>query len=236
MAIIKQEELNLINKISSIINCKIDKIYDFQFKVEFNNLNFIFKKYENGFTCSYIDIDGNNQSESDKMDFNPIIKIFKKWVNSIEKDNLNVNSDIPLGIDKISPMFRKIYNQSQIAENNKLNEICGMGYRKAFEFLLKDLLKIEHPNDVSNIDGSFRLGDLIKNYTSDNLNLNKLLMVCADLGNDECHYINKHQLPIDELKKSITLLITIIEENHRKNAKITSAYTDLKAIAKKMNR
>ena len=41
---------------------------------------------------------------------------------------------------KMSPRFVEIYNQSQKAEQSELTEICGMGYRKALECLIKDYL------------------------------------------------------------------------------------------------
>ena len=38
-------------------------------------------------------------------------------------------------------MFLTIYNQSLSAEDNNLDQIAGIGYRKALEFLIKDYLK-----------------------------------------------------------------------------------------------
>lgn len=42
-------------------------------------------------------------------------------------------------IKKISPDFVRIYNQALKAENSNLTDICGPGYRKSLEFLIKDL-------------------------------------------------------------------------------------------------
>ena len=41
-------------------------------------------------------------------------------------------------IKTISPQFSIIYNQAYFAEQNNLNQITGVGYRKALEFLIKD--------------------------------------------------------------------------------------------------
>ena len=41
-------------------------------------------------------------------------------------------------IEKISPAFVNIYNQAYAAEQLQLDEISGVGYRKALEFLIKD--------------------------------------------------------------------------------------------------
>lgn len=47
-----------------------------------------------------------------------------------------VFSDI---INEISPGFVKIYNQAHEAEIRLLDDIVGGGYRKALEFLIKDI-------------------------------------------------------------------------------------------------
>ena len=41
-------------------------------------------------------------------------------------------------IKDISPSFDSIYNQAFCAEQLSLDQICGVGYRKALEFLIKD--------------------------------------------------------------------------------------------------
>lgn len=41
-------------------------------------------------------------------------------------------------IEELSPNFVKIYTQTKIAEEMGLDLICGPGYRKALEFLIKD--------------------------------------------------------------------------------------------------
>lgn len=51
------------------------------------------------------------------------------------------NIDFPFNkiIEKVSPKFREIYSQASRAENLGLNEITGLGYRKALEFFNKRL-------------------------------------------------------------------------------------------------
>lgn len=41
-------------------------------------------------------------------------------------------------ISELSPNFCEIYNQAYIAEQTNLMQICGTGYRKSLEFLIKD--------------------------------------------------------------------------------------------------
>ena len=43
-------------------------------------------------------------------------------------------------ISELSPNFCEIYNQAYIAEQTNLMQICGTGYRKSLEFLIKDYL------------------------------------------------------------------------------------------------
>ncbi|KKK63091.1 hypothetical protein LCGC14_2997790, partial [marine sediment metagenome] len=48
--------------------------------------------------------------------------------------------DIPANIKEVSKSFCEIYKQASYAESYGLNEICGVGYRKSLEFLVKDYL------------------------------------------------------------------------------------------------
>lgn len=49
-------------------------------------------------------------------------------------------NEIPDKISKISSNFYEIYQQANIAEHMGLDKICGMGYRRAAEYLVKDFL------------------------------------------------------------------------------------------------
>lgn len=50
-------------------------------------------------------------------------------------------------INNISPNFVNIYNQAHFAEKHNLLEICGVGYRKGLEFLIKDYVITKNPNN-----------------------------------------------------------------------------------------
>ena len=54
-------------------------------------------------------------------------------------------------IQNISPSFPEIYTQASAAEEMNLTQICGMGYRKALEFLIKDYLISLDPNKEEEI-------------------------------------------------------------------------------------
>ena len=75
------------------------------------------------------------------------------------------------------------------AEQLKLDQICGIGYRKALEFLLKDFLIKEHPDKKEEIQKKL-LGRCIKEYI-ENPNLMDVAKRAAWLGNDQAHYFKK---------------------------------------------
>jgi len=113
-------------------------------------------------------------------------------------------------ITTLSPQFVNIYHQSQNAEFAGLNELCGMGYRKALEFLVKDFATYIHPGKKSQIESSF-LGNCISTYI-DNEKIKALATASAWLGNDETHYIRKNQnYNLQDLKRFIDTLVAFIE-------------------------
>src|ERR1700722_3371679 len=66
-------------------------------------------------------------------------------------------------IRDISPMFCEIYSEADKAEKSQLLQICGVGYRKALEFLIKDYVKSIRPGDTDAIETA-PLGTCINNY------------------------------------------------------------------------
>lgn len=119
-------------------------------------------------------------------------------------------------INDISEMFSEIYNQAQIAEVSGLNQICGVGYRKALEFLIKDYAIKLKPEDEPKIK-SILLTPVINNYITSE-NIKNVAKRASWLGNDETHYERKWEgKDVQSLKKLIDLTISWIEteENTR---------------------
>lgn len=100
-------------------------------------------------------------------------------------------SNFDKSIENLSQSFVNIYNQALTAESIGLNEICGMGYRKALEFLVKDYAISKFPNDVDIIK-SMKLMNVIKNKIS-NPHITQLAEKCTWLLNDEVHYFRKFE-------------------------------------------
>lgn len=110
---------------------------------------------------------------------------------------------LPQNIEKISPVFVEIYGQATVAESEKLNQIAGVGYRKAAEFLIKDYAIRKNPNDEENIK-KIMLGKVISEYLSAFPKIQALAKSVAWIGNDETHYVRKHNnRDLQDLKRFI---------------------------------
>jgi len=94
-------------------------------------------------------------------------------------------------LSSLSPKFVEIYNQAEIAENAGLTEICGLGYRKALEFLIKDFSIQQFPESEGNIKNA-QLSKCIDEYI-DSKRIKTLAKASAWIGNDETHYTRKHE-------------------------------------------
>lgn len=113
-------------------------------------------------------------------------------------------------IKALSPSFCRIYNQSLTAENFGLSLICGVGYRKALEFLLKDYFIKIHPDKSGEIKEEW-LGKCIEKYTTDK-NVLEVAKRATWLGNDETHYNRIWEgKDLSDLKRLIDLTLHWIE-------------------------
>ena len=112
-------------------------------------------------------------------------------------------------IAKLSPNFIKIYHQAEKAENMGLSEICGLGYRKALEFLIKDYGILFHPDDEEKIK-NMALSPCINTYI-DNPRIKTLATASDWIGNDETHYVRKHEdYNLEHLKIFISATVSFI--------------------------
>ena len=121
-------------------------------------------------------------------------------------------------IQALSPTFVDIHNQTVVAEAAKLDQLTGIGLRKALEFLVKDYAISQKPNLADKIKAEW-LGKCIKEYIDD-----PRIKQCAKLGvwlaNDETHYIRKWEdKDINDLKVLIKLTVNWVE-----NSLLTNKY------------
>lgn len=112
----------------------------------------------------------------------------------------------------ISPNFIKIYNESLIAYRSGLNNICGAGFRKAIEYLVKDYLI------YNKISSNEKIIKLTLSQAIDKIDLPKiknLFRLSTWIGNDFVHYHSKlDNYSIDELINFIETVIHEINAEH----------------------
>jgi Domain of unknown function (DUF4145) len=113
-------------------------------------------------------------------------------------------------IECISNGFIKIYQEAESAEFHQLYEICGVGYRKALEFLIKDYCILKNPDQEETIK-KILLGKCINEFVPDS-NIKSVAKRAVWLGNDETHYVRKWEdKDLRHLKKLINLTLHWIE-------------------------
>jgi len=124
-------------------------------------------------------------------------------------------------LQNLSPNFVSLYNEAAHAEAVGLTGICGMGYRKALEFLVKDFAISVHPEEKDKIE-ELPLAQCIEKYL-DSPKWKDLAKASAWLGNDETHYTKKHtDYDINDLKKFVINFVRHIDSE--------LAYLDAQAL------
>ncbi|MFH1019556.1 MAG: hypothetical protein V1782_02925 [Pseudomonadota bacterium] len=112
--------------------------------------------------------------------------------------------EIPVEIKNISPGYVEVYSQSIAAEALQLDQISGVGYRKALEYLIKDYVIHKNKDKEEEIKKAF-LGVCINEYVDD-ANVKSCAQRATWLGNDETHYVRKWaEKDINDLKVLIKL-------------------------------
>lgn len=127
---------------------------------------------------------------------------------------VGINKEFSNEIKELSPSFVKIFNDSYKAEQAGLTEIVGLGYRRAFEFLIKDyVLAKENTEENKETVKSLQLSNLINNYFPDG-EIKELLSRATWIGNDFAHYEAKHSdINLEDLKQLILLSVSKIDES-----------------------
>ncbi len=117
-------------------------------------------------------------------------------------------------IQSLSPGFCDIYNEARAADQLGLKQVCGSGYRKSLEFLIKDYVVSLEP-DATKHDKlkEMWLGRLIDSHVTDG-NVKKCASRAAWLGNDETHYVRIWEdKDLTDLKTLIDLTLHWIESS-----------------------
>ncbi|SRR6266568_1505387 len=95
----------------------------------------------------------------------------------------------PEAVAQLSPMFIQVFREAEEAAQLGLNQIAGPGYRKAFEFLIKDYAKSLAPDRAAEIESKFS-GAVVTDFVGDP-RIQAVAKRSLWLGNDETHYMRK---------------------------------------------
>lgn len=115
-------------------------------------------------------------------------------------------------INNLSPIFVKIYNEAFAAEQMSLLEVCGVGYRKALEFLIKDYATEGKEAVEAEKIKTTPLAKCIETFVPD-VNVKNVAKRAVWLGNDETHYTRKwEEKDVQDLKGLIRLTVRWIEQ------------------------
>lgn len=118
----------------------------------------------------------------------------------------------PEQVSKVSPRFVEIMMQVTMADAKGLDQLVGMGLRKAIEFLIKDFTIQEHPDQKTTIEEK-ELAYVIGQCVTDP-NIKAVAKRATWLGNDETHYLRKwEKMDITDLKKLVQLTVNWIESH-----------------------
>ena len=132
-----------------------------------------------------------------------------RYENKTTQGNLK-GKEFSTEIKETSTNFELIYNEAYTAEQQDLKQICGVGYRKALEFLIKDYSILKNEAEKEKIL-KMPLGNCIKTFVEDT-RMQSVAKRAVWLGNDETHYVKKWEnKDLNDLKKLIDLTVHWIE-------------------------
>jgi hypothetical protein len=116
-------------------------------------------------------------------------------------------------VAQISPTFVAVFAEAEEAAQLGLSQIAGPGYRKAFEFLIKDYAISLAPDKADDIRHKFS-GVVVSEYIADS-RIQAVAKRSLWLGNDETHYLRKWAgRDVDDLVTLIKLTANWIEIDH----------------------
>ncbi len=125
----------------------------------------------------------------------------------------NTHKSFHKSIGDISPDFVLLFNQAFSAEQYGLSDICGTGYRKALEFLIKDYVKKHHPGKEPEIK-SKQIQNVVSTFIDDK-KIKEVAKRAIWLGNDETHYERKWEnQDLNSLKNLIDLVCAMIQQEY----------------------
>lgn len=124
------------------------------------------------------------------------------------------DKEFPQEVSELSPDFTAIYNQAHHAEQEGLDLICGVAYRKALEYLIKDYVLAMYPEDNKKIKTT-PLQQCIQRFITEPT-IKNMAERATWLGNDETHYVRKwDNKDLKDLKNLIDLTVYFISMSRK---------------------
>lgn len=124
-------------------------------------------------------------------------------------------------ISTLSQNFISIFNEAEEAKQRGLLQIAGPGYRKAFEFLIKDYAKQISNEDIHKEIEKTPSNSVVNKFIQDP-RIQSVAKRALWLGNDETHYLRKWENhDITDLLMLINLTINWIEIDY-----LSKSYAD----------
>ncbi len=112
-------------------------------------------------------------------------------------------------ISNLSPKFVAQYNQAEKAEQLGLDDVCGLAYRRAFEYLIKDFTIKLSPQQETEILSDNMLSNVINNRLPEKYGINEIKEISkrvwwlgSDYAHCQKHYVDKD---ISDLKECIDI-------------------------------
>lgn len=162
----------------------------------------------------------NNQPEGHRATWHSVEKLFGIWLVSIKVDqdykskffSRYSHRSLP-DLPGVTMRFSTVYRQAELAETYRLDEVCGLGYRKAFEIMLKEYLMSGKTDDEIEEIKELNASTCINKYVaSDEIKI--IASRVLWLGNDHAHYLKKFpERDILDLKTLIDKTITWIMQH-----------------------
>jgi hypothetical protein len=203
-------------KLSQLPSNRTDSVLKYQFISDY----FSFEITKKDAASYYQKVQWVSQKEPDGYHdgWDAVLRRFSNWCAYIAEDIeqgkkvYQANTELTIQDAKIqklldmskvlSPKFHQIFSQSFHAQESGLNEICGLGFRKAFEFLIKDYVIREWPEETERIK-EMPIMQCINKYVNDDkikVGAHRVLW----LGNDHAHYYQIFEdKTVDDLKELI---------------------------------
>lgn len=149
---------------------------------------------EKPFICEYI-------PSGERLSNGHIPYTFSSVIREAEVENKTFSEIIA----EISPSFVRIYNQAYTAQQLSLSDICGVGYRKAIEFLIKDYIRSKLSDEAAKEKIKKKLLMQCIEQDIDDAKIKAVASRATWLGNDETHYVRKWE------EKDANALCTLID-------------------------